>query len=250
MNPTPDLTDAEIGELDNLLAAIPEPLEALDVSMLDGYLCGVLAQPIALAPAQWLDAAFDWNFDEGVAPLQPETAGWHYAKHERLLALVQRRFEALHRMMVEDGWFDPVVLQPEDDDGNPLTGKAAIEAALGPWVMGFEHAMNQFPALIELPSAEVPDLMACLWRHLPAQSEDELAFTQALDQEHPLNSLDSAIEDLIGNVIELAEIGRTEKLRVTTVRRNMPKVGRNDACPCGSGRKFKLCHGREGGSAA
>jgi preprotein translocase subunit SecA len=24
----------------------------------------------------------------------------------------------------------------------------------------------------------------------------------------------------------------------------MPKVGRNDACPCGSGKKFKLCHGR------
>jgi preprotein translocase subunit SecA len=24
-----------------------------------------------------------------------------------------------------------------------------------------------------------------------------------------------------------------------------PKVGRNDPCPCGSGKKFKQCHGRE-----
>jgi preprotein translocase subunit SecA len=24
-----------------------------------------------------------------------------------------------------------------------------------------------------------------------------------------------------------------------------PKVGRNDLCPCGSGKKFKNCHGRE-----
>ncbi|MDE2148180.1 MAG: SEC-C domain-containing protein, partial [Burkholderiales bacterium] len=24
----------------------------------------------------------------------------------------------------------------------------------------------------------------------------------------------------------------------------MPKVGRNDPCPCGSGKKFKLCHGK------
>ena len=24
-----------------------------------------------------------------------------------------------------------------------------------------------------------------------------------------------------------------------------PKVGRNDPCPCGSGKKFKACHGRE-----
>ena len=29
----------------------------------------------------------------------------------------------------------------------------------------------------------------------------------------------------------------------TTVRRNQPKVGRNDPCPCGSGKKYKKCHG-------
>jgi preprotein translocase subunit SecA len=28
-----------------------------------------------------------------------------------------------------------------------------------------------------------------------------------------------------------------------TVRRDEPKVGRNDPCPCGSGRKYKKCHG-------
>ena len=31
-----------------------------------------------------------------------------------------------------------------------------------------------------------------------------------------------------------------------TVTRDDPKVGRNDPCPCGSGRKFKKCHGRPG----
>ncbi|MFM2361080.1 MAG: preprotein translocase subunit SecA, partial [Bacteroidota bacterium] len=24
-----------------------------------------------------------------------------------------------------------------------------------------------------------------------------------------------------------------------------PKIGRNDACPCGSGKKFKQCHGKD-----
>ncbi|MBK8140469.1 MAG: SEC-C domain-containing protein [Chitinophagaceae bacterium] len=24
-----------------------------------------------------------------------------------------------------------------------------------------------------------------------------------------------------------------------------PKVGRNDPCPCGSGKKYKQCHGKE-----
>jgi preprotein translocase subunit SecA len=31
---------------------------------------------------------------------------------------------------------------------------------------------------------------------------------------------------------------------VKTVRREEPKVGRNDPCPCGSGKKYKKCHGQ------
>jgi preprotein translocase subunit SecA len=27
-------------------------------------------------------------------------------------------------------------------------------------------------------------------------------------------------------------------------QRHMGKIGRNDPCPCGSGKKFKLCHGK------
>jgi preprotein translocase subunit SecA len=33
----------------------------------------------------------------------------------------------------------------------------------------------------------------------------------------------------------------------TTVRRQTPKVGRNDPCPCGSGKKYKKCHGAVAG---
>jgi preprotein translocase subunit SecA len=30
----------------------------------------------------------------------------------------------------------------------------------------------------------------------------------------------------------------------TTVAAELPRVGRNDPCPCGSGKKYKQCHGR------
>ena len=33
------------------------------------------------------------------------------------------------------------------------------------------------------------------------------------------------------------------KLPAVTIRRDTPKVGRNDPCPCGSGKKYKHCHG-------
>ena len=37
---------------------------------------------------------------------------------------------------------------------------------------------------------------------------------------------------------------RSRQQVVQTVRNEGPKIGRNDPCPCGSGKKFKNCHGR------
>ena len=34
--------------------------------------------------------------------------------------------------------------------------------------------------------------------------------------------------------------------KVQTFKRDLDKVGRNDPCPCGSGKKFKKCHGKPG----
>jgi len=34
-----------------------------------------------------------------------------------------------------------------------------------------------------------------------------------------------------------------EVQKVQTIRRTEAKVGRNDPCPCGSGKKYKKCHG-------
>jgi uncharacterized protein len=54
-----DLSDAEFAELDALLAAIPEPLEPLDAVMLDGFLCGVIVQPVLPEVEDWLPYVFD-----------------------------------------------------------------------------------------------------------------------------------------------------------------------------------------------
>ena len=35
----------------------------------------------------------------------------------------------------------------------------------------------------------------------------------------------------------------SQKIVKAVVKRKAAKVGRNDPCPCGSGKKFKLCHG-------
>ena len=42
--------------------------------------------------------------------------------------------------------------------------------------------------------------------------------------------------------VALAEAATKKKAQ--PVQRHVPKVGRNDPCPCGSGKKYKHCHGK------
>ncbi|MBI5500536.1 MAG: SEC-C domain-containing protein, partial [Deltaproteobacteria bacterium] len=48
---------------------------------------------------------------------------------------------------------------------------------------------------------------------------------------------------------EASQTGAAQQARGGTLRAG-PKVGRNDPCPCGSGKKYKKCHGLKEGDAA
>jgi preprotein translocase subunit SecA len=43
--------------------------------------------------------------------------------------------------------------------------------------------------------------------------------------------------------LSLSHGGGGQELKTETIRREGAKVGRNDPCPCGSGKKYKKCHG-------
>jgi preprotein translocase subunit SecA len=49
---------------------------------------------------------------------------------------------------------------------------------------------------------------------------------------------------------QAARGGDGEAVKHEPVRRERPKVGRNDPCPCGSGKKYKKCHGKDEEAAA
>jgi len=38
--------------------------------------------------------------------------------------------------------------------------------------------------------------------------------------------------------------GDKQESKPVTVKREEKKTGRNEACPCGSGKKYKKCHGK------
>jgi uncharacterized protein len=90
--------------------------------------------------------------------------------------------------------------------------------------------------------------MIGILRHLPLDPDASAEIREAFDREQedidrdmPLADLDDALDELMGCVLEIAEITRPNR----PVLRETPKVGRNDPCPCGSGRKYKVCHGRD-----
>jgi uncharacterized protein len=243
-----DLTDAEFAELDELLTQTPEPLEPVDVVMLDGFLCGVLVQPVLLETATWLPHVFDFDG----TPLPDDVdAAWL----ERTTALILRRHAALTRAIAEDGWFDPLVLEADEQAPPPADGETdarddllaslhPVSQSLMPWVAGFQHATQCFPDLSEMSDDAVLSALARLYRHLPAETDDEREVVATLDREQPLTTLDDAIEDLVIAIADLSDLTRKARFKVETVKRDVPKPGRNDPCACGSGKKFKACHGK------
>ena len=83
-----------------------------------------------------------------------------------------------------------------------------------------------------------------------------------------MSMLDRVREDVVGSIfrvrVQSEEDARKERLQISqkrssenliehrgdddkkqeTVRRKGKKTGRNDPCPCGSGKKYKKCHGK------
>ena len=235
-----DLTDAELDELDTLLADTPAPLEPMDVAMCDGYLCGVIVQPQAIAANEWLPGVFDLQG----RPLPAEVDARWLARVE---ALLSRRHEALGRALQDDGAFDPVLAadaEPEDPAlRDALRELPPHSRVLLPWALGFQAACVRFPALLQTGEPEIDAALARVFRHLPPSTPQARAATQALEAALPLDSAEAAIDDVVMTVSELWELTQQDRLRVATIRRSEAKVGRNDPCPCGSGRKFKHCHG-------
>ena len=201
-------TDADLDALQALLDSVPAPLEPLDVSMLDGYLCGVLVQPQSVPAARWLAHVTD-------ADARPLPGAFDA---RRLHALAQRRHAELERAIGARQWFDPWVfeLAPEataspSDDGDPDDGfDPDASQAVYPWVAGFATALELFPALLRHGTpAQLTEPLALLYRHLdPDDLEDADELIETIDELEPPADLTEAVEGLVRATLLLADIGR------------------------------------------
>jgi len=85
-----------------------------------------------------------------------------------------------------------------------------------------------------------------LAKHLAAVLRAQLAFLER-SRDLDLSALRTACDATLPELEDVLVHGRAHHHHhheaPAPFVREAPKVGRNDPCPCGSGRKFKKCHG-------
>lgn len=200
-NPGP-LGDRDLARLQSLLDRVPAPLEPMDTSALDGYLCGVLLQPQPVPEARWLRHVAD--VDGRALPAGFDAAPLH--------ALVRRRHAELDAAIARRRWFDPWVFELEagdtpDDELAP--GAAAAREAVMPWVAGFATAMALFPGLMRLDALALAEPLALLYRHLdPQDLEDADELLEVAETLEPPADLAQAVEELVRATLLLADVSR------------------------------------------
>lgn len=196
------LDDAELERLQQLLDRLPENLQPLDVSALDGYLCGVLLQPRPVPAERWLRHVFD--LEGRAAPPGAAT--------DELQSLVLRRHAELDQAIRERQWFDPWIYQLEDSD-------SPSESVL-PWVAGFAAATDLFPELTAMGEPELVEPLALLFMHFdPKDLEDADALAGVIETLEPPTDLAEAVQDVVRALMLIADVSRPRTTAATPQRR-------------------------------
>jgi uncharacterized protein len=221
-------------EFDTLSAALTVVgARAMNLEQVDGFLAALVCSPEAVTQTEWLREAlgFDVMNDEDEAS-QPST--------QTLIELLSRHHDDIAHTLRSGGVLTPLLIA--DESG---------EYPANDWANGFLRGMG---------------LRRGAWAEL-LDDEDHcgsLVPIFALAHEHdPDPKMRPYKEPITAEVRERLIVGAAAgvmniyryfrerpaeeafSLRdASPFQRFAPKVGRNEPCPCGSGKKYKMCCGR------
>ncbi len=225
------LLEREIDELDDFLSSDAVPDESMDIAMLHGFLTALVVGPRLVVPSEWLPAV--WGSEDG-----PEFESLDEAR--RISGLIMRLYNSII-LTLQDApqKFLPIVYEQRTAEGK-------LEFSAEEWCEGFLTGTH-------LPAGD--------WEALVEDEENFVLLTPilALANEEAMRELLAAdkggkarrVKLLV--MIPLAVAGMYDYWRSRRRERgtgmtvdNPPfgrrrRVGRNEPCPCGSGKKFKKC---------
>ena len=228
-------TDEDLDRLSDMLNGIPLDHDGMSLAEFDGYVAGLLVCPEMIMPSEWLPPI--WGGAGALRDIEQveeitEAVVGHYNRVAKVLASDPDQYEPIYGA------------DPNSDD--PLWE---------PWISGFEQAMR---------------LRADAWEQV-IQSDDDDAVSSLsmiiamnrIDQgtseltEGAIDEFDRMVPNMIPQIVRtlnswtksrhmhgaLQRDGPTTGLPMNVVPFQGKKVGRNEPCPCGSGKKYKRCCG-------
>ncbi len=251
-------SEAEFDALEKLAERLHGFDHETSLEWLDGFLCALAAGPHVPPVDDWLPAISKQNFARVFA--DP-------ADHAQALRCLQTRLKILCEQLSPEALMAdlealrlyPIVMEWTEEERQNLvdSGQVAADDAAylsmsgAEWALGFLDAVTAFDPLWEwTPLAQADEELANTQLQLldqvtlllagPGTQEREALLTQYYPEGEPtrdqmLNEALYAVQDL-----RLTWLDRAPK---PATRRVEAVPGRNDPCHCGSGKKFKKCHG-------
>lgn len=103
------------------------------------------------------------------------------------------------------------------------------------------HAINKDFYNVKVKKNEVEKAFAYVQRFPESESIQEVFFEMLVDSEEKDDIQHYMTKPIVSE--RMNQLFRELAWEGGTYRRETPKVGRNDPCPCGSGKKYKRCCG-------
>ncbi|MFY3385816.1 UPF0149 family protein [Paracidovorax sp. MALMAid1276] len=261
----PGLSPDELEEIDNILDDLRTRGEEIPQwEFCDGFLTAVICTRRPIPPAEYLPMLLGDGAELEVAegeplPLLPAFAD--AAQQARFIELWDRRWNEVAAQLDAkvETLEDERTFQPEAMDMRgavaslPEAERAEMDGQEVPsfgqvWALGFMFAVENWPDEWAAPR----DKEAAGWLNdaldsIVALTEDDTGKPEVCmySEDGPPSTSQARVEafgEAIWAVYDLRQIWKSMGPRVETVRK-APEPGRNDPCPCGSGKKYKKCHG-------
>ena len=212
--------EAARSRLMELLDAKSEAHNTMRCDEVQGFMMALLSGPDALNPTNWLPEILG---EESLFNAKERT------EIERLvMAMAADMRMKLNEKILPDLWFY------EDEAGNP---------DFYTWCNAYLYALDIVPTdwFEAVDQEEFEDLFYPIMALGGIYDDEENGEVILHLNEKELTQLES---DLPHVLLDIYWYWQAIINKPQTVRREGEKVGRNDPCPCGSGRKYKACCGK------
>ncbi|HLQ25158.1 MAG TPA: preprotein translocase subunit SecA [Acidiferrobacterales bacterium] len=185
---------------------------------------------LKLPVARWLQEDPDLGEEKLRERLLSEFEKVHAAKSKEVGEEVMRHFEkAVMLQVLDTQWKDHLAAMDHLRQGIHLRGYAQKN----PKQEYKREAFELFSDMLDRIKREVVSLIT---RVQIRQQEDVDVLEAQRQRQQPMHYEHPSVT---GGEEEEAEVATVQQ-----VVRKQPKIGRNEPCPCGSGKKYKLCHGK------